>query len=342
MPVPVIMGIGSVITAALGIDKGVVGIIKGKKARDTMKLVKEKHERNINEFEKKSELANKAMDVLGKYELNILRSFEEFSKTIEKIQNRPQFESYKIENVELPAYDKENLEKVSIGAGVLLGGLGGAAAGTAGGFAAAGAASAAVMAWGTASTGTAIGSLSGAAAVNATLAALGGGSIAAGGGGMALGSMVLGTVTAGVGILAGGIVFNFVGKKLADKADEAYEQIEEEEKTIRAICGYLRNLEQTAVRYLDILRTVNNKYQECFLQVFHTVNRLYKTEWGEFNAQEKMAVQNAVLLVGLLYKMCKVNFVNKTEKDTEFPQVLNKPDIFNAIGAAKEVLEEIP
>lgn len=62
---------------------------------------------------------------------------------------------------ELPQYNREELEQISIGAGVLLGGLGGAALGTAGGFAAAGATTAAVMALGTASTGTAIASLSG-------------------------------------------------------------------------------------------------------------------------------------------------------------------------------------
>lgn len=54
----------------------------------------------------------------------------------------------------------------------------------------------AVMAFGAASTGTAISSLSGAAATNATLAWLGGGSLAAGGGGMAAGTAVLGTITA--------------------------------------------------------------------------------------------------------------------------------------------------
>lgn len=56
----------------------------------------------------------------------------------------------------------------------MVGGLGGALLGTAGGFAASGATTAAVMALGTASTGTAISTLSGAAATNATLAALGG------------------------------------------------------------------------------------------------------------------------------------------------------------------------
>lgn len=68
-------------------------------------------------------------------------------------------------------------ESVAVGAGVLLGGLGGAAVGIAGAFAASGATTSAVMALGTASTGTAISSLSGIAATNTTLAALGGGAL---------------------------------------------------------------------------------------------------------------------------------------------------------------------
>lgn len=58
---------------------------------------------------------------------------------------------------------------------------------------------AAISAWGTAGTGTAIASLSGAAATNATLAFLGGGSVAAGGGGIALGSAIL---TGGIALVA--------------------------------------------------------------------------------------------------------------------------------------------
>ena len=56
-------------------------------------------------------------------------------------------------------------------------------------------------AFGTASTGAAISSLSGAAATNAAMAWLGGGAVSAGGGGVAAGSAVLGATTAGVGIV---------------------------------------------------------------------------------------------------------------------------------------------
>ena len=67
-----------------------------------------------------------------------------------------------------------------------------------------------VGALGSASTGTAILSLSGAAATNATLAWLGGGSLAVGGGGMALGSIVLGGLVTGPALLVASF---FIGAK---------------------------------------------------------------------------------------------------------------------------------
>lgn len=76
--------------------------------------------------------------------------------------------------------------------------------GAAGGGSLAGAGWAVVAALGTASTGTAIGGLSGAAAFNATLAWFGGGAIVAGGAGMAGGAVMLALIVmAPVALLAG-------------------------------------------------------------------------------------------------------------------------------------------
>ena len=60
--------------------------------------------------------------------------------------------------------------------------------------------------FGVASTGAAIGGLSGAAATSATLAWLGGGALAAGGGGMALGRIVLGGVAIGPAMAVVGLL----------------------------------------------------------------------------------------------------------------------------------------
>lgn len=91
--------------------------------------------------------------------------------------------------------------------------FGAGAAGVYGAWAAAG--------FGTASTGAAISGLSGAAAMSAKLAWLGGGAVAAGGGGMALGWVMLGGLPIGPGILAAGILSMINSKKFEKAVDDA-------------------------------------------------------------------------------------------------------------------------
>lgn len=338
MPLPLVLGVGAAIAGAAGVGSGIHGAAKMKEANDTMKLAQSRHKKNIEKFEKKSESTNIAMDELGKLELQILNGFQDFSNTIEKIQNRPQFKQYNRDGVTLPKYDREELKNVSVGAGALLGGLGGAAVGTAGGFAAAGATTAAVMALGTASTGTAIASLSGAALTNATLAALGGGAIAAGGGGIALGTTILGATTLGVGLLVGGVIFNFTGSKLSDKADEAYSQMRKAEDTINKVCSYLTDLESTATRYTNSLSTVRERYLENFNFISYMINKLNKVNWNDFTQQEKKITENTVMLVGLLYKMCQINLVTKAENNNDM-NTINVIAVNEAIHNSEQVLK---
>lgn len=84
---------------------------------------------------------------------------------------------------------------------------------------------AAAGAFGTASTGAAISGLSGAAAESATIALLGGGSVAAGGGGVALGLTALNFVTIGPGLLIAGLVTQMQGAKAATKAQETQAKV---------------------------------------------------------------------------------------------------------------------
>lgn len=340
MPLPLILGAVAAIAGVTGVGSGINGAVKMKEANDTAKSADRRHKKNVERFEKTSEATNKAMDELGIIELEILKSFEDFSDTIEKIQGRPEFKEYTKDGVKLPEYDKEELKKVSIGAGVLLGGLGGAAVGTAGGIAAMGATTTAVFALGTASTGTAIASLSGAAAVNATLAAIGGGAIAAGGGGIALGTTILGATTLGVGLLVGGIIFNATGGKMSDKADEAWSQMKKAEKTIDSACEYLNDLKDTSEKYKQKLIAARDKYKEIFGYISYTVNSLNKTHWSDFSHEERIATQNSVMLVALLYKMCKVSLVNKAEKEGDLNSV-NHDAIDESISNANKVLNRL-
>ncbi len=340
MPLPLILGIGAAIAAVGGVGAGIHGGVKMKDAKDTMEAAQCRHDKNMKKYNEATESTTSKMDALGTLEIDILKGFGKFSDTIEKIQNRPEFKSYKKDNVTLPKYDPEKIKEVSVAAGAVAGALGGAAAGTAGGFAAAGATTAAVMALGTASTGTAIATLSGAAATNATLAALGGGALAAGGGGMALGSAILGASTLGVGLLVGGIIFNFTGGKLSDKADEAWYQVKEETEKVEKICTYLDELKDTAGDYIDSLKKVKRVYDRSFAVIDKAVNIENRTDWKKFTKFEQKSLENTVLLVALLYKMCKVNLVLKAEEDDGINSV-NKIEADKTMNDADELLMDI-
>lgn len=340
MPLPLILGAAAAIAGTVGVGATVHGGLKMKEANDTIKSAQRQHEENIAKFESKNVETTKAMDKLGKKELEILGSFEKFSDIFERIQNKPEFKEYTKDGVEIPSYDAEELKKVSVGAGVLLGGLGGAALGTAGGFAAAGATTAAVMALGTASTGTAIASLSGVAATNATLAALGGGALAAGGGGMALGTTILGATTLGAGLLVGGIIFNVVGRGLSDKADEAWSQMKKAEREINEICKYLNQLKKAASKFETTLRKVDAVYQRYLTQLGNMVIIEGKTDWLKYTDQEKLITENTVLLVNLLFQMCKIKLVLADEEGDDGINEVNQAEIDKAISDAESFLTE--
>lgn len=340
MPLPLILGIVAGVGAVTGVGSGIHGAVKMKGANDTMKSAKEIAEKSQKKFEEHNTAATLAMDALGKLELNVLNSFSKFSDAIEKIMNRPNIKEIEIDGVKIPEYSTEELKNVSVGAGVLIGGLGGAAVGTAGGFAAAGATTAAVMALGTASTGTAIASLSGAAATNATLAALGGGAIAAGGGGIALGTTMLGVSTLGIGLLVGGVIFNITGSKLSDKADEAYLQVRNTEIKVDNICKYLVALEIAAEDFKEQIDKIYDIYMLYLDKLRSIVFFDKKTDWNLFTSNDKQVTENTSLLVGLLYKMCQVKLVIKSAVEDGINSV-NDKDINSALSEAKQVYAKV-
>lgn len=340
MPLPFIIGGIAAVAGVTGIGSGIHGGLKMKDAKDTMDLAERMQKRAVEKFSKKNESTTKLMDEIGQQELNILNSFRRFLDTMEKIQGRPQIDLNIKNGVKLPEYVAEELEEVSAGAGVLLGGVGGAVAGTFGGYAAAGATTTAVMALGTASTGTAISTLSGAAATNATLAALGGGSLASGGGGIALGTSILGGATLGVGLLVGGVIFNITGEKLSEKADEAYFQARKTEQEVDHIVEYLDQLIQSASLFKKTLVQVEKIYIDKLNRLDNIVDLLGKTEWSEFVESEKQITQDTILLVGLLYKMCKTKLVQKNpEKEDE--NIVNQEEIEQSIADAKQIIDDI-
>lgn len=308
MPLPLILGIGAAIAAVGGVGASIHGGVKMKEANDTIKSAQYRHEQNIEKLKKQEEKTTENVDRLGIFELEIIKNFSIFAQLIEKIHNRPEFKNINQNNENIPTYSPEELRKASVGASGILGSLGGAAAGiagAAGSFAIAGA---------------------GSAAINASLATLGGGAIAAGGGGIALGTAVLGGATLGVSLLVGGIIFNFTGSKLSDKADEAWSQMKKAEEEINKICDYLDELETCAKEYHATLNKLNNIYQKHIDKMKFLIVDMSMTDWKYFSDSAKLLVENTYYLVGLLYNMCKVKLVLQSENKDE-TNAINRDEI---------------
>lgn len=143
--------------------------------------------------------------------------------------------------------------------------------------------------FGVASTGTAISALSGAAATNAAIAWLGGGAIAAGGGGMVAGKALLalaGPVGWAVGgvLLAGTGVFSYrKNKRLGEEAIAKRKEIETYDSALRA-----------ALVEIEELIALTQSHTKGVSEIMAQLSALSVQDYSLFNAEQKALVGSLV------------------------------------------------
>ncbi|MFT4105526.1 MAG: hypothetical protein QM657_07195 [Lacrimispora sp.] len=225
MAIPIIAGAIALGSAAIGGTKLVKGAIDTNSANRVQNDAKEILSSAQSSMEKSKSLCRESIEELGKSKLNLasgpMNDFVTFFSLVKNVQIEDSAGLDELSKIKADKISFSEMQKTVLAATDILGsGIAGVGAGallswgTYGG----------VMALGTASTGTAIGTLSGVAATNATLAWLGGGAIAAGGGGMALGTLVLGGLLAGPALLIAGGLF---GAKASTNLNNAYSNLAE-------------------------------------------------------------------------------------------------------------------
>lgn len=155
----------------------------------------------------------------------------------------------------------------------------------------------------TASTGTAISTLSGVAATNATLAWFGGGALSAGGLGMAGGMAVLGGIVAGPVLAVGGTILAAKARENLAEAKRDYALAEMHAAEMNTAETVVRGIRKAANQYVEII-------SETVERVRPALDRLAKavadhgTNFAGYPDDAKrdvyVAVQFAQCLKGLL------------------------------------------
>ncbi len=172
----------------------------------------------------------------------------------------------------------------------------------------------------TASTGTAISSLGGVAATNATLAWLGGGSLAAGGYGMAGGAMVLGGIVAGPALAIFGHIVGNKGEAALNKAKSNLEEANTISDESDLMVAKLEAIEKVTSQANSVFSKVSTKLRMSVGEI-NSVLAQEGVDFRSYSDEAKSAVFGSVKFAQLLKAMIDTpildeegNLVLSTEK----------------------------
>ncbi|MFE8145746.1 hypothetical protein RBA69_00575 [Brenneria goodwinii] len=225
MPIPIIVGAVATVAGIYGIAKGVSGAKDHSDAKDINESAQSIVDSTNQRIDNRRKSTNKTIEDYGQRKL---RSFNgvisDFIETFGRLKNVNLVESPELEKLNAGDFSTTTLTGLQQNYQMLKDAGLGLGAGMGSGAALAFGAYNGTMLLATASTGTAISSLSGVAATNATLAWLGGGSLAAGGYGMAGGMMVLGGIVTGPALAIFGHILGNKGEEALNNARSNMEQ----------------------------------------------------------------------------------------------------------------------
>lgn len=242
--------------AALGsATKGVVDLVGSRKIRlDASSRQKDA----LTQFEATREQTEGTVREYGDFQIkvhkDIISNFADWLEKNEATVKRLEFtrvNGVKVVVPDIPEYVAD-AETITAGISGIVSSVGTS-------FAAPAAAIWGVTAFGTAGTGKSITDLTGAAARNATLAALGGGPIAAGGGGMAAGQAVLSLTATIPALLVGGFTLVVVGAKTKTASREYVAAVEIQLQRLSEAEGLLEGVQNRTSELSQVLRELADR-----------------------------------------------------------------------------------
>lgn len=256
MPIPIIIGAVAAAAGIYGIAKGVSGAIDHSDATDINESAQSMVDSTNQNIDNSRKATNNTIEDYGQRKLRAFNGvISDFIDTFGRLKNVNLVESPELEKLNAGDFSTTTLTGLQQNYQMLKDAGLGLGAGMGSGAALAFGAYNGTMLLATAGTGTAISTLSGVAATNATLAWLGGGTLAAGGYGMAGGMIVLG------GIVAGPALAIF-GHIMGNKGEEALNNARSNMEQAKTICDQGKLMQEKLQFIEQITALANNTFSQ--------------------------------------------------------------------------------
>ncbi|MEM2890458.1 MAG: hypothetical protein QW358_03860 [Candidatus Hadarchaeum sp.] len=290
MPLPIILlGLGAAAAGIAGLKKVYNAYTTNSEADEIFKKAQAIFEQAKEEMNKAKEDTNSVLVQLGKIKLEIwARQIGRFINIFSQIRNVEVMGGpieNKLGSLDITPSELLEMRDLSLKAAeIMTGGLVSTGAGALAGVASYGGA----MMLASASTGTAISALSGAAATNATLAWFGGGSLAAGGLGMAGGMVVLGGICLAPALLVGGMLWNAKARTNYVNAQSTMAQAEKEVEKMNSAKTILQSIRKVALEFQDLINKTDSLMTKALDKLEFGIG--FGTDYNQFKEPQRQLV----------------------------------------------------
>ncbi|WP_318519641.1 chemotaxis protein [Photobacterium leiognathi] len=324
MPLPFILAGAAIAAAGYGAKKGYDGYQDKTEANEILETSKGKYERYKVSFDAINTKTTESLTQLGELQLQVGEDFKAFRTLAKDLLAKLNENGEKDIVIDFPQHKLNKIDGLALSTTAYLSKVAGAGvAGAAAAYAVYGG----VMALAAASTGTPIAALSGAAAYNAAMAAIGGGSIAAGGFGMAGGAMVLGSVVAAPIIAIAGWAF---ASHAEDALNDARKVRDEVNESVEKMKKGGQQLTKTRL-YVEQIYAETNHLYSIFSEYFDNLkymNQLKEsgTELDTISGDLIQVIENGYKVATILTDIITTPLF-KPKKDAQGQVVLNEDKV---------------
>lgn len=271
-------------TGLTGVVKDGQAISNNMKAKDMLSSAQAKYDCARDKFDRQRKATVGELNSLGEVMLNswsrdigeFLPLFNSFKKV--QLEKDIAINTNLTERLNVPEM-LGKMKVASMKAEEVLGvGAGSLGAGVLAGIASYGGA----MMFASASTGTAIASLSGAAATKATLAWFGGGSLATGGLGIAGGTAVLGGIAVGPALAVSGFLFEAKSKEKLAEVEKTCAEARQATAKLETMTVALKKVEELARTDKSFVSDFSTEYQKVLAQLRIVRDSAYSRQENSF------------------------------------------------------------